>query len=112
MVHDYYLLSPRRGGSSKPREANQERDREEGHIRLYKDYFHPTDPVFKEKAFRRRYPMSRNLFLDILNGMREYDEDFEAKYDCTSKIGFSSYQKCSAAIRQLAYGVPDDLLDD
>jgi hypothetical protein len=35
--------------------------------------------------------MSRELFLVILNGMREYDDYFEAKYDCTGKIGFSSY---------------------
>ena len=45
--------------------------------------------------------MSRNLFLDILNGVREYDDYFEAKYVCTGKLGFSSYQKCSAAIWQL-----------
>jgi len=112
MVHDHYLLPPRRGDSSKRCEANQERDQKEGHIRLYKDYFHPTDPVFKEKAFRRRYRMSRELFLQILNGMTEYDNYFEVKYDCTGKTGFSSYQKCSAAIQQLAYGVPGDLLDD
>jgi hypothetical protein len=56
--------------------------------------------------------MSRKLFLVILNGVRYYDDYFEAKYDCTGKIGFSSYQKCSVAIRQLAYGVPGDLIDD
>jgi hypothetical protein len=56
--------------------------------------------------------MSRELFLIILNGVRDYDDYFEAKYDCTSKISFTSYQKCSAAIRQLAYGVPGDLTDD
>jgi hypothetical protein len=48
----------------------------------------------------------------ILNGMREYADYFEAKYDCTDKVGFSPYQKCSAAIRQLAHGVPGDLIDD
>src|SRR4051812_43195054 len=94
MVHDHYLLPPRKGGSSKRRQTNQKRDREEGHIRLYKDYFHPTNPVFKEKAFRRCYRMSRDMFLQILNGVTEYDNNFEAKYDCIDKIGFFSYQKC------------------
>jgi hypothetical protein len=56
--------------------------------------------------------MSRELFLIILNGVIDYDDYFEAKYDCTGKIGFSSYQKCSAAVRHLAYGVSGDLIDD
>jgi hypothetical protein len=32
--------------------------------------------------------------------------------DATGKFGFSSYQKCSGAIRMLAYGVADDLVDE
>jgi hypothetical protein len=56
--------------------------------------------------------MSRELFLIILNGVREYDDYFEAKYGCTGKIGMSSYLKCSAAVRQLAYRVPGDYIDD
>jgi hypothetical protein len=50
--------------------------------------------------------------LVILNGVRNYDDYFDAKYDCTRKIGFFSYQKCFAAVQQLAYGVPGDLIDD
>jgi hypothetical protein len=80
-------------------------------VRLYKDYFDPINPRYKEKAFRRRYWMSRELFMVILNGVREYNDYFETKYNCTGKIGFSSYQKCSAAVRQLAYGVPGDLIN-
>jgi hypothetical protein len=81
-------------------------------MRLYKDYFDPIMPIYKAKEFRRRYRMSRELFLIILNGVRDYDDYFEAKYDCTGKIGFSFYQKCSAVVRQLAYGVLGDLIDD
>ena len=44
--------------------------------------------------------------------MTEYDDYFKCKYDCTGKVGFSSYQKCTAAIRMLAYGVPGDLVDE
>jgi hypothetical protein len=47
--------------------------------------------------------MSKKLFLEILDGVREYNDYFKAKHDATGKIGFSSYQKCSTAIRQLAY---------
>jgi hypothetical protein len=30
----------------------------------------------------------------------------------TCKLGFTSCQKCSAAIRMLAYGVADNLIDE
>jgi hypothetical protein len=73
-------------------------------------YFDPINPIFKEKAFHRCYRMSRELFLVILNGVWDYNDYFEAKYKCTGKIGFSSYQQCYVAIRQLAYGVPCDLI--
>jgi hypothetical protein len=56
--------------------------------------------------------MSRNLFLNILHGVRTSDDYFSAKLTCTDKVGFSSYQKYSAAFHQLAYGVPGDLVDD
>jgi hypothetical protein len=112
MVNEHFRMPPRRGGSSKKREGNIDHDREAGHVRLYKDYFDPIMPIYKAKDFCRGYRMSRELFLIILNGVRDYDDYFEAKYDCTGKIGFSSYQKCSAAVRQLAYGVPGDLIDD
>jgi hypothetical protein len=65
---------------------------EAGHVRLYKDYFHPIMLIYKAKEFRCRYRISRGLFLIILNGVRDYDDYFEAKYDCTGKIGFSSYK--------------------
>jgi bacterioferritin (cytochrome b1) len=45
--------------------------------------------------------MSRRLFLEILDGVMDYDDYFEAKLDACSKVGFSSYQKCSTAIQQL-----------
>ena len=44
--------------------------------------------------------------------MTEHDDYFKLKYDCTGKLGFSSYQKCTSAIHMLAYGVPGDLVDE
>ena len=41
-----------------------------------------------------------------------YDDYFECKEDAVGMIGFFSYQKCTAAIRMLAYGVPGDLIDE
>jgi hypothetical protein len=112
MVNEHFLMPPRRGGSSKKREGNVDRDREAGHVHLYKDYFDPIKPIYEANEFCHRYKMSRELFLVILNCVRDYDDYFEAKYDCTGKIGFSSYQKCSATVQQLAYGVLGDIIDD
>jgi hypothetical protein len=52
------------------------------------------------------------LFLTILNGVRVHDDYFTARPDATGKHGFTSYQKCSATIHMLAYGVAGDLIDE
>ena len=56
--------------------------------------------------------MSRKLFLRIVNSIREFDNYFKCKMDCTDKLGFTSIQKCTTAMRMLAYGAPSDSLDD
>jgi hypothetical protein len=74
---------------------------------MYKDYFHDTIPLFSAQTFRRRYWMSRNLFLKIMQGVRDYDSYFLCKPDVAGKLGFTSYKKCSVAIRVIA-----DLIDE
>ena len=78
---------------------------------LYSDYF-TNAPLHGDKVFRRRYRMSRKLFLRIMNSIREFDNYFKCKMDCTGKLGFTSIQKCTTAMRMLAYGAPSDSLDD
>jgi hypothetical protein len=56
--------------------------------------------------------MSRKLFGQIIEGVRLHDPYFRCMPDATGKLGFSSYQKCSAAIRILSYGVAGDLVDE
>ncbi|EMS46063.1 hypothetical protein TRIUR3_04041 [Triticum urartu] len=56
--------------------------------------------------------MSRKLFLRIVNSIREFDNYFKCKMDCTGALGFTSIQKCTTAMRMLAYGAPSDSLDD
>jgi hypothetical protein len=51
-------------GSTRPRRGNLKRDIEDGW--LYQDYFHPAEAVFMEALFRRRYRISRYMFLTIL----------------------------------------------
>ncbi|KAK1693600.1 hypothetical protein QYE76_010297 [Lolium multiflorum] len=100
ILHEYNSKqAPVHRGSVKGRSKNLPRNRVEGNLRLHKDYFHRTDPVFKEKMFRRRDRMSRDLFMVILRGVRNYDPYFQSRPDAIGALGFTSYQKCSATIR-------------
>jgi hypothetical protein len=56
--------------------------------------------------------MSRKFFGRIIEGVRLHGPYFRCKPDATGKLGFSSYKKCSAAIRMLACGVAKDLVDE
>ena len=102
---------PKRGGSRPSKKTNTNRQRATGHMLLFNDYF-AHEPTNDEVAFRRRFRMQRGLFQSIVHGVREYDEYFELKSDCTGLLGFSSIQKCSVALRSLAYGAPADSMVD
>jgi hypothetical protein len=102
---------PQWRGSVKGRAANLDHNRENDHMQLYTDYFHPETTLY-QNYFWHHFRMSRKLFGRIIEGVRFHDPYFRCKPDATGKLGFSSYQKCSADIRMLAYGVADDLVDE
>ena len=76
---------PRRGGSAPGRVKAKNRHRLQGYCMLYSDYFADA-PLHGERTFRRRYRMSRKLFLGIVNSIREFDNYFKCKMDCTGPI--------------------------
>ena len=41
-----------------------------------------------------------------------HDDYFICKRDALGKLGFSSYKKCTADVRMLAYGVAGDHVDE
>ena len=88
-----------------------ERGREEGHDRLVRDYF-SDNPIYTDAQFRRRFRMQKPLFLRLVNQLSSEVEYFQQRPDCTGRIGLSPIQKCTAAMRMLAYGVPADNVDD
>lgn len=87
------------------------RDRKEGHNRLWNDYF-AAKPVYPDHLFRRRFRMSRNLFLRIQSTIEAHDNYFIQKRDACGVLGLSSLQKITAAMRMLAYGASANLVDD
>jgi hypothetical protein len=87
------------------------RPREEAHQQLMEDYF-VENPVYNSTIFRRRFRMRRPLFLRIVDALGEWSPFFTQRYDALNRPGLSPIQKCTAAIRQLAYGSPADQLDE
>ncbi|XP_058840293.1 uncharacterized protein LOC131695787 [Topomyia yanbarensis] len=98
-------------GSRPGRRANIERNFQSGHDSLYQMYF-SQNSTFDEKTFARRFRMSKKMFLKIMENLNEKFDYFKLRRDAVGKIGLSPLQKCSAALRVLAYGSAADSLDE
>ncbi|XP_058771943.1 uncharacterized protein LOC131645627 [Vicia villosa] len=85
-----------RNSSRRKRRSVIDRNREEGHIRLFNNYF-SENPVYTDAQFRRRFRMHRHLFLRIVETLRNYDEYFQMRVDATDeyvRIGESTAIEC------------------
>ena len=78
------------------RRYNQ-RDRLQGHGRLFLDYF-VESPIYTPNLFQRRFRMRRSLFVRIQSAAEGYDDYFIQKRDNTQRLGFSSLQKITVAL--------------
>ncbi|XP_048498311.1 uncharacterized protein LOC125496779 [Beta vulgaris subsp. vulgaris] len=87
------------------------RDRADANQRLMNDYF-VDRPLYTEDMFRRRFRMRRPLFFRIMNAVAAKDKFFQQLPDATGKLGASTHQKCTAALRCLAYGSASDAVDE
>ncbi|KAL0006319.1 hypothetical protein SO802_013880 [Lithocarpus litseifolius] len=88
-----------------------EHDRLAGHKRLYLDYFADT-PAYPPNLFRRRFRMSRSLFLHIQSKVETYEPYFIQRRDNAQRLSLSSLQKITAALRMLAYGMAADFMNE
>ncbi|KAL5184192.1 Glutathione S-transferase T2 [Glycine soja] len=70
------------------------------------------NPVYTEIQFRRRFRMQRHVFLRIVNARSNHDEYFQMRVDALRRKGLSPLQKCTTAIRILAYGSPANSVDE
>jgi hypothetical protein len=87
-----------------------EHDHLQGHKRFFLDYF-VESPVYPPNIFRRRFQMRRSLFLRIQSAVEGHDDYFIQKRDNAQRLGLSSLQKITAALRMLAYEVTADFMD-
>ena len=100
----------RRHRGSVPGHRMVNRDRVEGHEKLYRDYF--ATPCVYESFFRRRFRMSHPLFLRIVNEVEQYDPYFIQRIYVVGVLGLSSLQKITAAYTIIAYETPTDSMDE
>ena len=87
------------------------RDRVSGNSRLLNDYF-VENPVYDETLFRRRFRLSRPLFLRILRTLQQHNNYFVQRRNAANTLGLSGEQKMTAALRMLAYGMSADSIDE
>ncbi|XP_024016122.1 uncharacterized protein LOC112089284 [Eutrema salsugineum] len=91
----------------KKKRAFIERERELGHQQLWNDYF-SEDCTYPLHVFRRRFRMNKPLFMHIVDRLSEEVSYFKQKRDAAGRFGLSALQKCTAAIRIMAYGSAAD----
>jgi hypothetical protein len=87
------------------------RNRKEGELRLYNDYF-SENPKFTESQFRRRFRMSRRLFLRIANAVEAHSSYFKQMKNVLGVLGLSCLQKVIIVHSILTYDIPTDLIDE
>ena len=104
------LVIRKHGGSSMGRQ-NIFRDREAYHHLLYQDYF-AENPTYGPVHFRRRFRMRQELYVSIMDAVATFDPWFVQGVDAVGRLGLSTLQKCTAALRMLAYGLPVDACDE
>uniref|UniRef100_A0A0D3BBI7 DDE Tnp4 domain-containing protein n=1 Tax=Brassica oleracea var. oleracea TaxID=109376 RepID=A0A0D3BBI7_BRAOL len=98
-------------GKKEKKRAYIERNREEGNVRLWNDYFSES-PTYPEIFFRLRFRMNKRVFMHIVDRLSNEVYFFRPKKDGLGRDGLSSLQKCTAAIRVLAYGSTADTIDE
>lgn len=85
-IVDTFANEKKHGGSVLGRRMIY-RDRKGGHERMFQDYL-AVNPTYGPELFRRRYRMSRELFLRIMNAVEAHDDYFVQKRDAANVLGF------------------------
>ncbi|KAJ9537995.1 hypothetical protein OSB04_030728 [Centaurea solstitialis] len=105
------ILDEEATSSRQTRRPPKSRDRITAHEKLVRDYF-SDNPVYDNRDFERRFRMTRRLFRRIVADLEREYEFFKWSEDARGVKGFSPLQKCTSAIRQLAYGIAADSTDE
>jgi hypothetical protein len=108
---EHILAVPRRGGLRIGKVKNKNRHRLAGAFLLDSDYF-ADDAANTPKEFWRHFRMNKETFMKIAFARARVWRLLHVQVDCTRLYGFSSVQKCTDALRCIAYGAPCDMNED
>ncbi|KAL7615891.1 hypothetical protein Lser_V15G01179 [Lactuca serriola] len=113
MAEQTYIVVYNNAAASSQRRTRRYicRKHEEANQRLVQDYF-AENAIYQGYYFRRRFRMFKGLFERIVEDVTRECNFFQQRYDARGTPGFTPLQKCTAALRQLAYGIPPDALDE
>nr|GEW23378.1 hypothetical protein [Tanacetum cinerariifolium] len=70
------------------------------------------NPMYDAYRFRKTFRMARPLFNWIIDEVTSHSSFFRDNIDCTRREGISPLLKCTFVIRQWAYRVVPDFLDE
>ena len=68
--------------------------------------------TYPESYFRRQFRMSTELFRTIVEKLASHDLVFQQRRNAVGEVGHSTFQKVTAALCMLAYGISTDLVDN
>ncbi|XP_024008877.1 putative nuclease HARBI1 [Eutrema salsugineum] len=105
------FIARREAKKKKKKRAYIERERELGHNQLWNDYF-TEDATYPSIVFRRRFRMNKPLFMRIVDRLSQEVPYFQQRRNATGRLGLSALQKCTTAIRMMAYGCAADAVDE
>ena len=77
-THEELDVAPNLEGSRYRRKASNDRYRTTGHMLLFNDYF-SQNPTNDDRHFFRRFRKQMSVFMNIVHGVRDYDDYFELK---------------------------------
>ncbi|XP_071681032.1 uncharacterized protein [Lolium perenne] len=110
VLEDRAKLMNRRRGSVFVRNHIQ-RNRLLSHEQLMVDYFAEV-PTYPPHLFRRRYRMRCSLFVQIVKACEANSNHFKQRRNADGVMGFSAFQKISAAMWVIGYDIPADYTDE
>ncbi|XP_076933143.1 uncharacterized protein LOC143598945 [Bidens hawaiensis] len=105
------IMSGSTSSSSQRRRSYILRDRIEANDHLMKDYFNDI-PTFNDVTVQRHFRMSRRLFLRIVGDLEREYTYVQQKPNAGGYLGFTAIQKCTSALRILAYDNTTDVNDE
>nr|GEW56355.1 peroxisome proliferator-activated receptor gamma coactivator-related protein like [Tanacetum cinerariifolium] len=105
------LFIRNRRQANRPTKTPIYRDRYGAHDHLVAASF-SENLMYDEYKFRKTFQMAHPLFNWIVNEVTNNSSFFRDNIDYTRKEGISPLLECTSAIRQLAYGINADFLDE